>query len=392
MHILLTIHAAQIYGAANSMLTHALALRERGYEFTVLLNAHGPLEQALRRHGIPCVTFPFVHFGLKRNPWRWDLPVKAWQAMASRARFILHSYRLLRRLNRPLVHVHSTLVFHAALAAWLAGCRVLWHVREERTRQPYSQKGRWYRWSRQIRVEARRLVVRLLADRLVYVSESIRNKYGLPRTPSDVVFNYLDMPAERPEREADGVFRVLYVGRLTFEKGADDFLRICRGLLDRQVPFTAVMAGDGAPDYLTFHRRRIRELGLEARVQLAGYQENMQALYAQTDVLLFPSQTEAFPRAVMEAMAYGRPVVASGVGGIPEMIEHGRSGFLFRLDHPDEAVEALCRLARDRDLGREIGTAARERAAKLFSRDVYADRMDRVYREMTKKTGRQNRP
>ncbi len=375
-------HNALLYGAARSMLNHALALREHGVEFAVLLPQHGPLEEVLEAQGIPRYVFPLEHFGLKKAPLQKGGPGKLARAAASRWRFFRGASRAMEELGRPIVHLHSTFCGHAALAARAARCPILWHVREERHRSVEKRAPSPRLWVSQLWVEMRRRNARRWADRVVYVSHAVQKKYGLPEKRSDVVYNFIRMPSEPPPRPAGGPLRVLHAGRVTIEKGAEEFLAICRAASRRGVDLVATYAGEGPAPYVEDYRRRIREDGLEDRLLLPGYVTDMAPLYAASDVLLFPSHTEALPRAVMEAMAYGRPVIASDAGGIPEMIESGRTGFIFDLHHPEAAVDALEALARDPARRAEMGRLARERARRLFSQESYVEQMLRIYREM----------
>ncbi|MBU1694367.1 MAG: glycosyltransferase family 4 protein [Verrucomicrobia bacterium] len=357
---MLTIHSADLYGAGRSLLDHALALRGGALNFTALLPEHGPLEEALKAHGIP------VWVGPSRKP----------------AAFYRFALGTLQREGRPLCHVHSTFPLAAALAARRAGCPILWHVREERQRSVERRRPGLRRWGSRALSEIRRLAIGLLANRIIYVSEAVRRQFAFPGKPSDVLFNFLpDLPPPVRARAPGTPLTLLYVGRVCLEKGAEEFAGICRGLLDRGVSFRAVMAGSTYADSADFPAR-LAAMGLGERVRMTGYQPDLESIYEDVDVLLFPSHTEGFGRPVMEAMARGIVVVASRVGGIPEMIDHGRTGFLFDLARPGEAVEILARLERDAALARAVGARARESTTRLFSREAYVEKMSRIYREM----------
>ena len=358
MRVVLTIHSAELYGAGRSLLDHARVMRDAGFDMSVLLPAHGALVDALENDGISTVVSP---------------------SSESRA-FYRFAVQQFREMGRPLCHVHSKFPLTAALAARRAGSPVLWHVREERQRSYECRTKPVRRIGSHVLSEARRFAIGRLSQHIVYVSEAVRKQFDLPGIPGDVLFNFLPrMPNLPPRRSDDGVLTLLYAGRVCLEKGAEEFALVCRGLLDRGVPFRAVMAGALHPDYADYPER-LAAMGLDKHVSLAGYQNSLDDMYRDMDVLLFPSHTEGFGRPVMEAMARGVVPVASRVGGIPEMIEHGRNGFLFDPACPAEAVEILGRLADERGLWIEMSGKARGDATRMFSADPYVRKMSRIYR------------
>jgi len=183
--------------------------------------------------------------------------------------------------------------------------------------------------------------------------------------------NGVDTEAFRPRaRPADGIRAALripasarvvgFLGRLSPEKGPEVFLRAAL-LASSRLPDTHfVLVGDGplAPAL----REMIVRLQLADRVHLAGLRRDVAAVLNDMDVLVSSSHSEAMPLAVMEAMASGLPVVATRVGGVPDMIDQGESGWLVAPSDFDEIATRLVRiLATPGELER-MGRAARARA------------------------------
>jgi glycosyltransferase involved in cell wall biosynthesis len=149
------------------------------------------------------------------------------------------------------------------------------------------------------------------------------------------------------EREDERPF-VLYAGRLAEEKGIPELVEAARGL-------PLVVAGDGplrglVPDALGFVPH-----------------EQLEQLYDRAAVVVLPSHREGLPLCVLEAMAHGRPVVATPVGGIPQLVEDGRTGYLVPPGDPTALREALLRLLASAELRARMGAAARERVAGMCS-------------------------
>jgi glycosyltransferase involved in cell wall biosynthesis len=125
--------------------------------------------------------------------------------------------------------------------------------------------------------------------------------------------------------------------------------------------------GDG-PELGTVYRLG-RELGVSELVDAMGAQDAVIPLLSASDLLLLPSAQESYGLAALEAMACEVPVVASNVGGLPEVIEHGRSGFLHPVEDVEGMTESAVRLLGDPELHRRITGAARQRVVEHFCVD-----------------------
>jgi glycosyltransferase involved in cell wall biosynthesis len=157
--------------------------------------------------------------------------------------------------------------------------------------------------------------------------------------------------------------RLLTVGRLAPEKGHATLLAALGMLARAGHPFTADLIGDGA--LAERLRASARRAGLGERVAFRGALPHGDVLraYGGADVLVLPSRWEGCPNAVLEAMAHGLPVVATAVGGVPELVEHEVSGLLVPPEDPAALADALARMLGDAELRAAMGRAGRSRAA-----------------------------
>jgi glycosyltransferase involved in cell wall biosynthesis len=128
-------------------------------------------------------------------------------------------------------------------------------------------------------------------------------------------------------------------------------------------------------------RSRVAALGLEAAVHVTGFLANPFPLVAGLDVLVHPALRDPFPLALLEGMALGRPIVASAVGGIPEMLEHERSGLLVPPDDAPALGAAVEALLADAERARRLGSAAHERLRSRFSLGGFATEMFAAFDE-----------
>ncbi len=357
-------------GAPVSALNHARLLRAHFESVHLVLPQDGEIRARAEAAGVPVWLWPIENRGfrariLRRGAWA-DLRA----VLGSRWRYYAGFCRELRRAP-GIVHVHSRASI-APLALWAArrcGVPAVLHVRERAT-------PGWRAW-----IGARALAAG--ASAVVFVSEAIRAGYGRGvQRRARVIHNFMELPPAPPAREPS-VPVVATVAWQSLAKGYDVFLEACRLLRDRGVSFEAWLIGQwGAEADLRGAERYVREHGLEAIVKFRGRLDDMAAAYARMDVLLLPTRRDSFPRVVMEAMAFGVPVVATRVDGVPEMVAEGTTGFMVESGDAGGFAAAAEKLLRDPALRRKMGAAGRERARALFSPETYVARMRELYREI----------
>lgn len=173
--------------------------------------------------------------------------------------------------------------------------------------------------------------------------------------------------------------------RLAREKGPDLFLRAARLVADRKPWCQFLVAGDGP--LLTELRRLARSLGLGEAVAFPGHLPDVRLALAATDVYVVPSRSEAISLGLLEAMAAGHPVAAFAVGGVPEAVEHGRTGLLVPPGDAAGLAEAVCRLLEDEVLRRRLGAAGRRRVQRDFDAGATAARVAALYERLAGAAG-----
>jgi glycosyltransferase involved in cell wall biosynthesis len=175
-------------------------------------------------------------------------------------------------------------------------------------------------------------------------------------------------------------FVVGWVGRMTGVKNTDDVLEALRLLRERGVDATLLMVGDG-PDR-EHVETRANSLGIVRHCLFLGYQRDVAPWYGAIDAFVLPSVNEGTPVVVMEALAAGRPVVATRVGGVPDVVREGEDGFLVEVGDRDGLAERLARLAQDPALRDRMGAAGRERVLDRYAVKRLVDDVDALYREL----------
>lgn len=228
------------------------------------------------------------------------------------------------------------------------------------------------------------------SDGITAVSEFLRREtvehFGIPAESIDVIPNFVDLdlfrrdrhPCHRAQFTNTGEKIVMHISNFRPVKRIDDAVRVFAKIA-RRIPSRLLLVGDGP------ERGRAQAVaeqeGIASRVVFLGKQESVAELLACADLLLLPSESEAFGLAALEGMASGVPVVATDVGGVPEVVRHGETGFLAPVGDIDAMAEAGIEILADEDRWREVSAAAR-RAAEEFGADEIVDRYEDHYRKV----------
>ena len=173
------------------------------------------------------------------------------------------------------------------------------------------------------------------------------------------------------------------MGRLVPVKGLDSFLRAARIIrLQKTSHVKFIIVGDGPLKKSL--QATAHEYGLDDDVLFLGHRNDAHNILDLMDLFVLPSLNEGIPIVLLEALALARPVVATRVGGIPEIVEHGVNGLLVSPDRDDELAQTCVTVMDDRCFGRRLGIAGRKRIEQEFSAHVMAEKVAEVYRTLAK--------
>ena len=352
-------------GGAERLLVHhaQYASDEFSLEAAYVLPGKGHLVGKLEAIGVPVSSLGEGRLGTLRWPLR---------------------LRSLMRQRRPaLVHVHSP-----ALAPIV---RLL--VRSlpgpPRARLVYTEHNRWPLY-RGVTRWANRLTYGL-DDATISVSDDTRRSIAVRFRPEvRVIHHGVDLDAVRSHRTdrdaaraelglSDDTILAVTVANARAEKGYPDLLTAAAEVIGREdrVTFVAIGQGPDADEIAGLHKR----LGLGPRFRLLGYREDPVRFLTAADLFVLASHHEGLPVALMEALALGIPVVATAVGGIPEMIEDGVEGLLVPPRRPEALAGAVERLVADPDLRRRLAAGALAKG-ELFDARRATREVEAVYREV----------
>ena len=226
------------------------------------------------------------------------------------------------------------------------------------------------------------------ASRVVANSRAAAERLKAERVPANkirVIANGLDLDRHARRVHRRTLRHVVVVANLRPEKGHAVLIDAAAAVL-RQFPDATFHVVGSGPEHRAL-MARADDRGVAQAFFFLGHQEDVAARLAAADIFVLPSRSEAFPNAVLEAMAAGMPIVASGVGGILELIDDGRSGLLVPAGDPDALARGICRLMTDSPLAARLGDAALGKA-EGYSFDRMVAAFDSLYQAELARRGK----
>jgi N-acetyl-alpha-D-glucosaminyl L-malate synthase BshA len=207
-----------------------------------------------------------------------------------------------------------------------------------------------------------------------YLKKATHETFGfdkitvIPNFISASEYKRLLVPELRAELAPDDEPLLVHVSNFRPVKRPVDCVEILARVLERKIKTRLVMVGDGSERALAEHRARC--LGIYDYCSFVGKQARIVDYLSAADVLLLPSEQESFGLAALEALACEVPVVASHVGGVPEVVTNGETGFLSAVGDVEKMSDDAARLLLDKDLRREMGARARVRSLARYNTDL----------------------
>jgi glycosyltransferase involved in cell wall biosynthesis len=367
-------------GSGGNVLLSAVGMDPRVYEVWIAGSAGGPLWQEANRGGVRTVQLPRLREVI--SPLG-DLLV------------LLQLIRLMRRERFSIVHTHSSKagVLGRLAARW---CRVpvLVHTFHAFSFHGFMRatRRRWYLFLERL---ARRGTHAFAAVAPRVAREAVERRLAPPGSvrviPSAVEIEEISMSAGASARRDLGVKEnvpiVGTVGRLVFQKAPVDFVRMAALVARRRPDALFVWVGDasfhGSLEGASLAERAEEEARrLNVDVRFTGFRKDAPALAACFDVFVITSLYEGLGRALTEAMAAARPVVATAVNGVPDLVEPGSTGLLAPPSDPAAMADCVCWLLDHPAEAARMGQAGRDRVASAFRPETMCGGLDALYRDL----------
>lgn len=370
---ILHLAATMTGGVGLNILLLARLLDRNRFDVSAAFASGSPLDSDLSEEGIK--VYPLR---LERSPW----------SLRNIYGFI-DLMKLLRKEKFDIVHTHTSVGgFVGRIAAWLCNVPVvMWTIHGWAFNYPGGGRIRRYFF---ILIEK---LLDALTDHYVAVCANMKDigvkasvskgdkisviYHGIETSKYDAANRY---PERRKELALGGGKVVGSAGRFELQKAMDDFLRAA-AFVKEKVPGTRfLLIGEGplGEDLKTLSL----QLGLKDDTIFSGWKKNIDEYIGVMDVFCMSSLWEAMPFMLLEAMAMGKPVVATAVGGIPEALEDGLGGFVVPPGSPGLIGSAIVKLLEDEEMETGMGRRNRERVEELFSLKTMIAKYEELYEKL----------
>ncbi len=289
--------------------------------------------------------------------------------------------RLARATDAEVIHANgSRAMAYAGAAGRLAACPALWHVRIA------DRDGLLDR------------ALCAIATRVIATSRAVARRFAWAPSKIRLIPNGIDLGQFTP-RPASAALRAklgvppsapvaVSIGRHVPEKGYRHLVDAV-ALIERAKPGVHwILVGNG--ELRSELEAQTRRLGLGSHVHFTGWRDDVADVLALADVFVLPSESEGFGRVLVEAMSMSRAVVATAVGGVPDIVA-GDTGVLVEPSDPVALAEAVRALLDDPARAARLGAAGRARAESLFSLGAHVDAVERVYDEVLRRIAPETR-
>ncbi len=383
MNVLYVSASSEIGGAENSLLLLLKHIDKESFHPILVLPSNGPLAERMMDLGIETFVVPLN--ALKaRNPLPYLLTV--WCLMS-----------LIRRKKISIVHCNVPICNQYALpAARLNGIANITHMRTA--------------------IFGKRAFSRMFlpwADALVAISNAVRASFARYAKGQQVVVipNGIELSKFSPVAEGKDTWRqtlplssdtytIGLLGRIIRQKGHHVAISALAEIVSTYPDVCLLIVGGSQtgdhPEwfedtgYMNDLKALIEELGLTEKVFFTGFIQNVIPVIASLDVMVIPSLLEACGRTALEAMAMGKPVIASDAGPAREVVDDGRTAFLVPPNDSHELAAAILRLIKNKALAMELGEKGRKKAEQCFSIEQHVERIERLYRSIAGVSGIQS--
>lgn len=360
--------------AGGQVVCHRIieALIEKGHQALVVSPSQGPFVDLLIKKGTPVFFLPFE----KTYSFHRALQLSA----------------LIRKENVDIVHTHGMVPMNiqARLAAKLAGVPCISHIHNTANffnANPFIRRYQVFldNWTSKF------------CSKLIAVSKSTKRslvEQGVPEGLIRVIPNGVDPQRIRCQRSPEDIFRkfrinpgkrlVGMIGRLCPLKGQEEFLKAA-SLVTRQMPDVMWLIVGKDTEFGGEYERKLRALAtrleLNGNVIFTGHQDDPFSLLNAMEFLVLPSKAEGMPLVILEAMALKKPVIASAVGGVPELIENGKDGVLVPAQDNHSLSQAMLQLLSQDGLSRRMGQSGFEKVRNEFLESKMITRLLAIYQE-----------
>jgi glycosyltransferase involved in cell wall biosynthesis len=274
--------------------------------------------------------------------------------------------------------------FIGSMVSVMIRAKLVWHVRD------FIEAG-WLKW-------ILRQMGRFFPDRIITNSNAVGGIFP-QNGRKETVYNGIDLSRFRLGINGEKVRSMLNIGKetklvgtighLAPLKGFEELIEATGRVINEGFDIKLAIVGDAIYPNSEVYKQKLLSLvnstGLKDTVIFTGYEENIPELLASFDIFVLPSRSEGFGKVNLEAMAMGKPVISTNVGGIPEVVLDGVTGILVQSGNSEDLAQAIMKLLNDRELRESLGREGRRRVEEHFTLQSHVQRIQEIYGEILQK-------
>ena len=375
--ILFVSHSSSIGGAEKCLLTLVKHLDRNQFEPIIILPSEGFISREMIKLGVKTYIFPL-------RCWIRDSADPGLEDSDILDR--VQNIKQILEIEKPdIIHSNTSVVWEGAIAAKLQSIIHIWHIHEILENHP--------RLKPLFPLPLVYWGIDFLSDRVVVVSNAVKETFSGIIPPKKLMTVYNGIDAERFNQINGTSIRqelalpsdthlAVSIGTVIKEKGYDNLIEAAFLTKKRLANLKFIIVGDGMTERVRELKKKIVRLNLKDCVYYLGYREDIPGILKDSDFLIISSITEAFPLVALEAMAQGKPIVATNCGGIPELVSDGETGFLIPINSPESLCEKILHMIKDNDRMKIMGNMALTRFDQNYRAETFTLHFENLYREL----------
>ena len=351
-------HDGNLYGAQKSQVSLLKGLQAKGFDILLVVPNEGDLTSYAKQLDLNAKVLDY--------PYPSSKPQRAIKFMFGYSSAAARIRNLVKQFDPEIIHCNTSACMTPAFALKESNAIKIWHLRES---PPFNYlMNRWIDNS---------------CDLAIANCQDTASSFNLLKVKNKLKVVHNGLNIEPPDNEQIRIAReemellddeksLIFAGNLLAHKDPGMLINVLDATKNELPGLKGFIFGSGP--LLDSLENRISELGLESRIRLMGFKQNILPFVAASDVVLIPSLVEPFPRIGLEAMALGKAIIASNVGGMAEQTINSETGLLCPPSDVKEFSSALIRLITDQQFSNQLGQKAKQRYLDNFTEDIYVDK------------------
>jgi len=374
--ILFISHSPHKNGAEICLLTLIRNINRKLFDPVVVFPSLGPLVEDMERIGVKTYVTPLERW----IRYTFDDPVMDFD-LNERTQNIVN---IIGQESIDIVHTNTSVILEGAIASRIKNIPHVWHVHEFLKGHPDLTPC--------IPLTLVYWFISQLSRKIVCVSNFVRTQFEQIAEPEQLVTIHngseeqmisslgKDIVPRNPNDDKPII--AVTLGLLSKGKGYATLLEAASILHNRNYNIKFLWLGGAEKQSVREFMVRVKELGLKNSVFYCGFRNDAASILQNSDFLICPSQLEALPMSILEAMSFGKPVVTTDCGGVSECVVDGETGYVVPVNEPTKMAERISDLIKDDEKRKVLGENALRHFEKNFTAKVFAEKFEQLYLEI----------